>query len=128
MPHPNEQILRDAYRAFAVGDMPGFLALCAPDIRFKVPGKGTLSGDHARDDFFKLLGPAMERTGNTFREEIVHLAAGDRDGFVLVAQQLTRDGETLRWHACHHWSIAIGKLAKFWELTDDERTFERAWR
>jgi len=128
MSHPNEELLRAAYRMFAAGDVPGFLGLCAPDITFRVPGANALSGHHDRDAFLGVLGPAMERTNHTFRETVVHLAANDTDGFVLATQQLERDGQPLRWNAVHRWSFAGGKLASFWEFTDDEKTYDRAWR
>lgn len=128
MTHPNEELLRTAYRLFAAGDVPGFLGLCTPDVTFKVPGANPLSGQHGRDAFLGLLGPAMARVNHTFRETVVHLAASDCDGFVLAAQQLERDGQILRWNAIHRWGFQGGKLASFWEFTDDEKTFDRAWR
>lgn len=127
MPNDNESLLRHAYALFAKGDIPGFLALCAPDIRFKVPGHNRLTGDHTTPSFLAALGPAMAAIGNSFREEIVHLAANDTDGFVLAAQQVQRDGKLLRWNAVHHWRIAGGKLTQFWEFVDDERTYDAAW-
>lgn len=126
--HPNEEVLRSAYRTFAEGNIPAFLQLCAPDIRFRVPGTTPMSGEHGREEFLTLLGAALGRVNNTFRETVLHLAANDTDGFVLAAQSAERDGQTLRWHAIHRWQIVNGKLAHFWEFTDDEETFERAWR
>jgi len=128
MPHPNEETLRKAYDRFAKGDIPGFLSLCTPDFRLKVPGKNRLSGDHDAGRFLAMLGPMMEETGNTFRETVLHLAANDADGFVLVAQQIERGGELLRWNAVHHYDIVGGKLSRFWEFIDDQTTFDRAWR
>ncbi|HVU49445.1 MAG TPA: nuclear transport factor 2 family protein [Polyangia bacterium] len=128
MPHTNETLLRQAYDLFARGDVPGFLALCAPDIRFKVPGHNRLSGEHTVGAFLDVLGPAMQVTGNTFRERVVYLAANDTDGFVLAAQKLERDGKLYEWNAAHHWRIAGGKLTQFWEFVDDERTYDAAWR
>ncbi len=125
--HPNEDLLRRAYTLFAEGNVPAFLELCSSDIRFKVPGSNPLSGEHNLADFLLRLGAAMQRIGNSFREAVVHLAANETDGFVVAAQSLERDGQTLRWNAVHRWQIAGGKLTHFWEFTDDEKTFDRAW-
>jgi ketosteroid isomerase-like protein len=127
MAHPNEKLLRDAYAAFARGDVPGFMALCTSDITFRVPGHNLLTGTHARDAFFAALGPAMGAVGGTFREEIVRLVANDTDGCVVAAQQAQRDGVTHRWNAVHMWRITGGKLSEFWEFTDDERAYDAAW-
>lgn len=128
MAHSNEAVLRKAYDSFAKGDIAGFLALCTPDFRLKVPGKNRLSGDHPSDAFLGALGAAMEATGHTFRETVLHVAANDSDGFVLVAQQVERGGRLLRWNAVHHYAIVDGKLSRFWEFTDDQVTFDEAWR
>src|SRR5690242_13096692 len=125
--HANETILRNAYLAFAKGDIPGFLALCAPDITFRVPGDGLLAGDHARDAFLAKLGPAMQAVAGTFREEVVRIAATDEDGVVLAHQQAERDGKVHRWNAVHWWRFRNGKLASFDEYVDDSAAFERAW-
>ncbi|HVY41285.1 MAG TPA: nuclear transport factor 2 family protein [Polyangia bacterium] len=125
--HPNEELLRRAYRLFADGNIAAFTQLCSPDIRFKVPGTTPVSGEHALGEFMTRLGAAMQRIDNSFRETVVHLAANDTNGFVLAAQSVNRDGETLRWNAVHRWEIAAGKLTHFWEFTDDETTFDRAW-
>jgi ketosteroid isomerase-like protein len=128
MPHANETTLRNAYAAFARGDLNGFYALCRPEIQFHVPGSGVLSGSRRWPEFLQVLGPAMEAINNSFREEILHLAANDTDGFVMVVQQADRDGRTYRWNAVHHYRIEGGKLAEFREFTDDQTTFDRAWR
>jgi len=128
MAHPNEATLRKAYALFAKGDIPGFLGLCTPDFRLKVPGKNRLSGDHSANEFLAVLGPAMEVTGNSFRETVLHVAANDADGFVLLAQEVTRDGKRYEWHVAHHYEIVDGKLSRFWEFTDDQVTFDQSWR
>ena len=127
MPHSNEALLRNAYAAFAKGDVPAFLALCAPNVTFVVPGDGLLSGRHTRDEFLGKLGPAMGAVGGTFREEIVRLVAGDRDGAVWATQRAERDGKTHTWNAVHWWSITEGKLSSFTEFVDDAASFAAAW-
>jgi ketosteroid isomerase-like protein len=127
MPHANETLLRSAYAAFARGDMPAFLALCTADISFHVPGHGLLGGHHTRDQFLAALGPAMEAVRGSFREEVVRVTAGDSDGAVVAAQQVERDGQVHRWNAVHWWRISGGKLAEFFEYTDDQTAFDAAW-
>jgi ketosteroid isomerase-like protein len=127
MASPNETLLRNAYAAFARGDVPGFLALCTPDIAFHVPGKGLLSGSHTKEQFLAALGPAMGAVAGSFREEVVRVVASDTDGCVLAAQRAERDGKEHRWNAVHLWRIVNGKLAEFREYTDDEVSFDAAW-
>jgi uncharacterized protein len=125
--HANEALLRKAYLAFAKEDIPGFLALCSPDITFRVPGDGLLAGVHTTEAFLAKLGPAMQAVGGTFREEVIRVAASDDDGVVLVHQQAQRDGKVHQWNAAHWWRIRGGRLAEFHEFIDDPAAFDRAW-
>jgi len=127
MSHPNETLIRQAYALFATGDIPGFTALCTPDLRLRVPGKNALSGEHGWGDFLGRLAPALAAVDHSFREEVQRLAANETDGFALVTQQVTRGGRLYRWNTVHHWGIREGKLASFTEFTDDEATFNAAW-
>ena len=54
MTHPNEEILRAAYAAFAQGDLNGYLQYCTDNITFRVPGKGKIAGTHTRNESFRL--------------------------------------------------------------------------
>jgi ketosteroid isomerase-like protein len=127
MAHPNDTLLRHAYALFAKGDVPGFTALCGPDIRFYVPGRGLLGGMHSLNAFLGALGPAMGAVGGTFREEVLRVIADDEGGAVLVAQRAERDGKEHRWNAVHLWRVAGGKLTEFREYTDDQTAFDAAW-
>ena len=127
MTHPNETLLREAYAAFAKGDIPGFVALCTPDISFHVPGKGLLGGSHSLEQFLAALGPAMGAVGGSFREEVTHVVASDGEGFVMAAQRATSDAIEHRWNAVHWWRISGGKLAEFREFIDDAGAFDAAW-
>jgi ketosteroid isomerase-like protein len=127
MTHANESVLRNAYAAFAKSDIPGFLALCTSNITFHVPGTGLLSGTHTKDAFLAKLGPAMEAVKGSFREEVTRIVASDSHGAVVAAQRAERDGKAHQWKAVHWWRIENGKLAEFWEYTDDQTAFEAAW-
>jgi hypothetical protein len=70
----------------------------------------------------------MQETGNTFRETVLHLAANDTEGFLLLSLYLERGGKSLKWNVVHHYRIVEGELSRFWEFTDDQTTFDVAWR
>jgi ketosteroid isomerase-like protein len=127
MEHANVRLLRDAYAAFAAGDMRGFLAFCATGVTFRFPGNGLLGGRHSTSDFFAKLTPAMDAIGGSLHEEPLHYAADADHGFVVVAQLADRDGETHTWTCVHLWRIVEGKLAEFREFIDDPITYDAAW-
>ncbi|HEV3193863.1 MAG TPA: nuclear transport factor 2 family protein [Polyangiaceae bacterium] len=127
MAHPNAALLRNAYALFAKGDVPGFFALCTPNVRLHIPGKGLLSGSFTASEFVAALGPAMAAVAGSFREEVQRVVADDENGCVLVTQRAERDGKEHRWNAIHLYRIVSGKLDEFREYTDDEVAFEAAW-
>ncbi len=46
MAHPNEDLVRSGYAAFATGDMATLDELFADDIAWHAPGRNQLSGDY----------------------------------------------------------------------------------
>ena len=52
MAHPNEELLRNAYAAFARGDLEGYWAVCAQDFTFHVPGQNQVTGTYQGMEWF----------------------------------------------------------------------------
>src|SRR6266487_5323652 len=53
MGHPNEDLLRKGYEAFASYDLDTIQALFADDVVFHIPGKNPVSGDYkGKDEVF----------------------------------------------------------------------------
>ena len=127
MAHSNETVIREAYAAFAKGDVAGFLAFCTPGVTFRMPGKGLLAGKHSKEAFLEKLEPAMQALGGTFQEDILHVVASDEHGAVIMAQSGERDGKVHRWNVAQFWRIEGGRLAEFSEFTDDPAAYEAAW-
>ncbi len=55
MAHPNEELVRRGYEAFATGDMETLRELLDPEIVWHFPGRSVLAGDHRGPD--AVLGP-----------------------------------------------------------------------
>ena len=87
MQHPNESMLQELYARFGQGDMPGFLAGCADRVTFSVPGEAAVSGEFTKATFMDLIGRVMERSGGTFREDVLGVFANDQHGVLLLHHQ-----------------------------------------
>ena len=59
--HPNEKLLAELYDKFSKGDMPGVLGMCAPDMKWTVPGAAPFSGVVHQRDFPGMVGEVMRR-------------------------------------------------------------------
>jgi uncharacterized protein len=68
-------LVKRGYAAFATGDMDTLRELLAPDIVWRMPGRSAVAGDHRGiDDVLAFFGMMMERSGGTFRAELVGCA------------------------------------------------------
>ncbi len=65
--HPNIELTRRGYEAFAKGDLATLSELIAGDVTWHVLGVGLLSGTyHGRDEVFTFFGRLAEETAGTF--------------------------------------------------------------
>jgi ketosteroid isomerase-like protein len=127
MAHPNEDILRDLYAKFGRGDVSGFLEGCTDDVTFNVPGNAAVSGEFTKPSFSDLLGPVMERSAGTFREEVLHVIANDEHGVLLLLHSFERDGQPRRYRTSHIIEFDSGAIAHWTEHPGSMSEFEQAW-
>lgn len=126
--HPNETLLRNAYAAFAQGDIEGYLAVCTDDFTFNVPGTTKVSGSFkGRDRFLQMLGTVMRLSGGAFEETVHDVLANDAHGVVLAVHRLSRDGAPKQYRTAHIYNIRDGRLVECWEQPQDPAAFADAW-
>jgi uncharacterized protein len=125
MAHPNEDLIRRGYDAFARGDTETLREMFDPGIVWHFPGRSLLAGDHRGvDAVLGFFGRTMELTDGTFRAELhdvvaddehtvgLHLATGEREGRTLA------DREVLVVH------IRDGKIIEVWQHLEDQYTYD----
>jgi len=123
-----EKAIRDAYAAFLRGDVDGYIAACADDFTFNVPGSGGISGVWVgRQGIYDLAGKAMSLTGGTFQEEVIDVLANDQHAVVLARHRFTRDGVSKDYSTAHVYEVRGGKLAICFEHPRDSAIFHDAW-
>lgn len=128
MTHPMELVIRDAYAAFARGDLDGYLSACTEDFVFAVPGSGGIAGTYVGGDgLYALAGKAMAISGGSFEEEVEDVLANDRHAVVLARHRFTRDGIGREYRTAHVYETRDGKLARCYEQPRDMAEFDEAW-
>jgi ketosteroid isomerase-like protein len=120
--HRNVQRIRDAYAAFAVGDLTAGLKDLAPGAVFHFNGSGPLSGAHTGiEDITAALIGLFELTAGTQKLDISSVFADDHRGVVVLRETASRpDGATLDVDEVH--VIAIddeGRITELWDLPSD---------
>jgi ketosteroid isomerase-like protein len=125
--HPNVQRIRDAYAAFAAGDLPAVFKDLAPDAVFHFSGEGPNSGDHKGEEAISTaLVNLFELTGGSLVLDIKGVYADDHHGAVVIRETATRtDGAKLDVNEVHVLAIQDGRITELWDLPDDPDAHDR---
>ena len=128
MAHPNEDLVRRGYEAFATGDMATLNEFFADDIVWHSPGRSDLAGTfRGKGEVFATLQKNMELTGGTFKLEIHDLLADDEHAVALLGVSAEREGKTLKDNTVQVWHIKDGKVAESWLHPGDAYASDEFW-
>jgi len=125
--HPDAELLRQGYDAFARGDLETVGSLFDEAINWHVTG-GPLAGTYkGTQQVFGFFGQLFERSGGTFRLEIHDMLASDEHVIVLVRERAEREDQVFNANAVHVWHVRGNKATEFWGIPADVGAFERFW-
>jgi uncharacterized protein len=102
MAHPNEDLVRRAFDAFAKGDVDTLRELTDQD---------------AVLGFFAKL---AELTGGTFRAELHDVVANDEHAVAIYVTRGEREGRTLENRTVLVSHVRNGKFTQSWLMSDDQ--------
>jgi ketosteroid isomerase-like protein len=125
---PLEQIIRNAYVAFASGDINGYLQACGTDFTFNIPGNGGICGVWVGEKgLLDLADKAMALSASTFHEEVEDVLANDRHAVVLARHRFSRNGSPKDYRTAHVYDVWNGRLVRCFEQPQEPRAFHDAW-
>jgi len=127
--HPNVDVVRRSYQAFADGDLSTLRGLWTGDITFHVKGLADLDGDYrGPDEVFAFLGRLAQETGGTFRLDVHAILADDEHTATMLTQHAERNGASRSSDLVHVSHMRDGKTAEFWVATTDPVSDVAFWR
>ncbi len=127
--HPDAVLIRDAYDAFARGDIPTALAAMAEDITWHVPGRSPLSDDYkGHDGVLDFFGRCQELSGGTLRV-VPDQVVTDGSGLVVVMTTVSAERHGHAWSSpeVQVWQVRDGKATEFREYQGDQATEDEFW-
>jgi len=128
MTHPNAELLRGGYDAFAKGDIPTVLGIFAEDIAWHVPGRSPLSGDYrGHQEVVGFFTKAMELSGGTLRVEADEILADGERIIALTTVSAERNGRSWSSPEVHLWRVQDGRAVTFREFQGDQEAEDRFW-
>ena len=126
--HPNVELTRRGYEAFAKGDMATLSELIADDVTWHSNDAGPLSGTyHGRDEVFGFFGRLAEETAGTFRLDVHDVLANDEHAVALCTVSASRGGKSIEVPVANVSHLRDGKLTEFWGATTDPQASIDFW-
>ena len=101
MAHPNEDLVRRGFDAFARGDVDTLRELIDQDAVWHAPGRNPLAGDHQGvEAILGFFARTMEITGGTFRAELHDVVADDEHAVAIYVSRASMRGEPSTATSC----------------------------
>ena len=121
-------VARDAYEAFASGDMDRLAEIFA-DVVWHLPGKSRIAGDKKGwADIAPFFGTLMEATGGTFKGELLNAFAEGDEVITLHRTSATRpDGAALDSLGVLIWRFENGRAVEIHEMFYDQYAEDAFW-
>lgn len=128
MPHPNEELVRRGFAAFATGDMATLSELFADDVVWHAGGRSPIAGDYkGKQEVFGLFAQLAGRTGGTFHLEVHDVLANDEHVVALVKTAGNREGKTLSDNGVQIFHVRGGKVVESWFHPSDQYAADDFW-
>ena len=125
MAHPNEDLVRRGYEAFAKADMETLRELFDPEIVWHFPGRSVLAGDHrGADAVLGFFGRTAELTAGTFRVEVHEVVADDQHTVGLHLATGEREGRTLDDREVLVFHVRDGTVVEVWQYLEDQYAYD----
>ncbi len=120
MTHPNEELVRKGYEAFATGDMDTMRQVLDPDVIWHAPGRSPLAGDYRGiDEVIGYFGRSMEVTQGSLRVVIDDVMVNDRGAAVVQRASAQRNGKSIDDLGVNVFRIRDGRAVEVWQHWGD---------
>jgi ketosteroid isomerase-like protein len=116
MSHPNEELVRRGYEAFATGDVDTMRQVLNPDVLWHAPGRSPLAGDYRGiEEVLGYFGRSMQTTQGTLRVGVEDVMANDRAAAVVQRTTAQRKGVSLDDLGVSVFGIQDGRVVEVWQ-------------
>ena len=129
MAHPNEELVRQGYKAFGEGDMDTLRSLFAEDAVHVATGKSPIAGEYTGvDNILAYYGTLFELSGGTFSADLQKVSVEGDDTVVATHRDRgQRAGKTLDQDEELTFTLADGKFTRLVEKHSDQAAYDDFW-
>jgi len=124
----NAAVMRRAVDAFGVGDMATLTKIFSPDLRWHIPGRSAIAGDHiGRDAVFAFFGKTMTLTNGTFKVNALEIIGDEKGGVFITNDTGERNGKKLDVMLMLRVHIRDGQFVEVWDHVADLYAHDEFW-
>ena len=124
----NAAVMRRAVDAFGVGDMATLTKIFSPDLRWHIPGRSAIAGDHiGRDAVFAFFGKTMTLTNGTFKVNALEIIGDEKGGVFITNDTGERNGKKLDVMLMLRVHIRDGQFVEVWDHVADLYSHDEFW-
>lgn len=126
--HPNVEVTRRGYEAFAKGDVAALRELMDDEVTWHVSDGGPLSGSyHGQSDVLGFLARLAQETGGTFRLDVHDILANDEHVVALGTLSASRGPKSIKTAVANVIHVRAGKITEFWTASTDPQAYIDFW-
>lgn len=125
--HPNADLVKILYDAWAQGDPTAFVDACTADSVLHVSGNHQLTGDHVGPAGILALLQRLQETDGDFCMTYEDAFAKDDHVLVLTSCSATRDGRSFSWRVFDIFRIENAKIGDFWTFASPQSVADEFW-
>ncbi len=123
--HPNAEIVRRAFDAYAAGDLNGLGAAFADDTVWHVPGTNRFSGRFAGREAALDRLRRMSEAGIVTELEVHDVVANDEHVVALVHLHVSNaQGQRYDQQQVQVWHMRAGRCHEYWAMNQDQAVLD----
>ncbi len=137
MSQSNEEIVREWFETRRRAAAEGFWDAAAEefwdthvadDVTYYLPARNPNGGNHSgKEAVRKLFAAFQERTGHTFRLEILDITSSAHHAVALARATAQRHGKSLDSNQAHVFEIRAGSITDVWGIAYDRYAVDEFW-
>lgn len=128
MEHPNLDVFRKAFAAFAAGDSETLAEVFDEQVVWHYPGSNQLSGNHVgREATFAMFASEFRLTNGTLKPDLHDALASDDHVVALLRTSAQRDEKTLDQNLVLIFHINDDKITEAWTVWTDAAAADAFW-
>ena len=126
--HPNEKLIRNAYKAMKHGDGAALNMLLTPSTQWIIRGEGNLAGIYTGpNEIFRFWKQVAAKTGGGLRLEVQDVLANDNRAVAIVTVHGERGGKELAERQLAVFEIQADKLISATFVYERPQIYDDFW-